>query len=630
MEAAIQAQLTQRAILTADMLPDSKGASQRRAAAWAASQLPLQNSSLASTALPLCLAGAGEHGSPAAASLLVRLSSSRALALALQVFQRCFPSASGNSLSLLQEVVSSDKTFHVPGLSLRQDLVNVGRVSQEFADRLAIDLRYDDNVLDLLQSHGLPPQMLVDLLLVALLHRQEARSVLESASSKRLNDLSILERSARLSSTATVHDEDQAATAVRNVYPLVVEISNTVVSSVQSQAAASCGSATLRRVALLMRSADYLQSLCTTSELDFSSIQILVRFMSNLVREINAGGLDVAAALTRTIDLLGGSLTLSSGKALSTIWSLYGADEGMQTNLYRLICDEAQLFRSAPSGDLLKSALDIATTLCVAGKQSASPSELRDMMQLGWQTLKMIRSASNKITAEGQDPNARSRASENAEATLLSMAELSIKTPECLSDPTNASRMKLVIALLGVSPFSVCPGCRCIQQGSVVVSCARIRKVECSAQRLQLDQASLSEKSRHDVAVGRMIQTAGAVLPASSPSRAEKLARILVRFVCFVSETLCRAALKDSADLKSPVLTGLLTVSDCQSALTYVLASPGCAPHSGHCRRFDGMDLIPTELLPLRDRRLGRGSQYGAAWTRMDCRLSHHAASILA
>ncbi len=109
MEAAIQAQLTQRAILTADMLPDSKGASQRRAAAWAASQLPLQNSSLASTALPLYLAGAGEHGSPAAASLLVRLSSSRALALALQVLQRCFPSASGNSLSLLQEVVSSGR-----------------------------------------------------------------------------------------------------------------------------------------------------------------------------------------------------------------------------------------------------------------------------------------------------------------------------------------------------------------------------------------------------------------------------------------------------------------------------------------------------------------------------------------
>ncbi len=174
--------------------------------------------------------------------------------------------------------------------------------------------------------------------------------------------------------------------------------------------------------------------------------------MSNLVREINAGGLDVAAALTETIDLLGGSLTLSSGKALSTIWSLYGADEGMQTNLYRLICDEAQLFRSAPSGDLLKSALDIAATLCVAGKQSASPSELRDMMQLGWQTLKMIRSASNKITAEGQDPHARSRASENADATLLSMAELSIRTPECLSDPTNASRMKLVIALLESHP----------------------------------------------------------------------------------------------------------------------------------------------------------------------------------
>ncbi|GAC77348.1 translation initiation factor 2C [Moesziomyces antarcticus T-34] len=609
MEAAIQAQLTQRAILTADMLPDSKGASQRRAAAWAASQLPLQNSCLASTALPLYLAGAGEHGSPAAASLLVRLSSSRALALALQVFQRCFPSASGNSLSLLQEVVSSGKTFHPPGLTLRQDLVNVGRVSQELADRLAIDLRYDDNVLDLLQSHGLPPQMLVDLLLVALLHRQEARSVLESASSKRLNDLSILERSARLSSSARVHDEDQAATAVRNVYPLVVEISDTVVSSVQSQAAASCGSATLRRVALLMRSADYLQSLCTTSELDFSSIQILVRFMSNLVREINAGGLDVAAALTETIDLLGGSLTLSSGKALSTIWSLYGADEGMQTNLYRLICDEAQLFRSAPSGDLLKSALDIAATLCVAGKQSASPSELRDMMQLGWQTLKMIRSASNKITAEGQDPHARSRASENAEATLLSMAELSIRTPECLSDPTNASRMKLVIALLESHPspsvqaaaasnkaalWSLAPGSA--KSSALLSDFSWIRRLwpfgstsgstsggpadllrpslVHTLLESRFGDRSLSEKSRHDVAVGRMIQTAGALLPASSPSRAEKLAQILVRFVCFVSETLCRAALKDSADLKSPVLTGLLTVSDCQSALTYVLASP--------------------------------------------------------
>ncbi len=51
-----------------------------------------------------------------------------------------------------------------------------------------------------------------------MLHRLGAQRIMEAASAKRIQDLTILERSAMLSSTAMVHDEDQATTAVRNVF----------------------------------------------------------------------------------------------------------------------------------------------------------------------------------------------------------------------------------------------------------------------------------------------------------------------------------------------------------------------------------------------------------------------------
>ncbi len=635
MDASIRAQKAQRGLEEPREVLDVAQSLQRKAAVWTAGQLTLINSSLASAALPLYLAGIDGAASEAGASLLIRLSSPQALALTWQVAKRCLTTLPVSSAALLHEIISSAQPLQLSRQVLQQDLVESQRVSQELANNLAIDLRYDDNVTHLLESSG-PSTEAVHLLLVAMLHRLQARQTLEIAASKRLQDLSILERSARLSSTALVHDEDQATTAVRNVFPLVVAVHRMVLAQMQSADATTYPPSTLRQVALLLRSAEYLQTLCSSSELDFSSMQILVRFMSHLMREINAEGIESDANLIATIDLLGGSLQLTSGKALLPIWALFGADEGMQTNLYRLICDEAALLPAA-SGDLLKNALDVAATLCVAGKQSAAPAQLRDMMQLGWQTLKMVRSAGNKVAIEGQ-ARRKSASSENAEATLLNIAEVSIKTPDCLFDGSQASRMKLVMHLLEshASPSIQAAAASCKaalwaldsaapKSNALLSDSTWIRRfwpigtaqasagdgpadlLRPASLRALLESRfgnrSLLEKTHHDASVARMIKTVGAALPASSSSRAEKLEQILIRFVCFVSETLYNAALKDLAEHDLPKWRHPQAVDQCFSALKALQeASQGRLAETSAAALSDWTAFLEIDLAPMVNR----------------------------
>ncbi|KAJ1018157.1 hypothetical protein NDA16_005023 [Ustilago loliicola] len=606
MDASLRTQMLQRGLESSDALDKSlsRAADLRKAASWTASQLVLANSSLASAVLPLYLAGVDEAASDAAASLLIRLSSPKALMLTKQVAARAPSSFSHKAAALLQEILSLPNSLHASRRDLQHGLVESSRISQDFADYLAIDLRYDDNISRLLESHILPSET-VHLLLVAMLQRLEAKQISEAASAKRMQDLSILERSARLSSTAMVHDEDQATTA----------------------------------------------SLCNSSELDFSAIQVLVRFMSNLLREMNAGGVESDANLAQTIDLLGGSLQLTSGQALFSIWSLFGADEGMQTNLYRLICDEVTVLPVA-AGDLLKNALDVAATLCVAGKQSAAPSELKDMMQLGWQTLKMVRTASNKLASQLQDQAGKSTASQRAEAVLLNLAEVSIKTPDCLVDGSEASRMRLVMQLLEShsSPSLQVAAAACkatlwaadsgstksnallndffwirrlwpVGPGQASSSDGPADLLRPASLRILLESRfgtrSLMEKALHDATVGRMIKTIGASLPASSSSRAEKLAQILISFVCRVSETLYKAALKDSAEHDLPAWKPVQAVADCCTVLKS-LQKAGAArlPEGTAVAVSDWVAFLETELAPMlaTTDEEGDATMLGRAW----------------
>ncbi|TKY90301.1 hypothetical protein EX895_000299 [Sporisorium graminicola] len=653
MDASLRAQLVQRGLEDRDVL--DAGAyltAHRDAAIWTASHLILTNASLASAALPLFLAGVQEPDSEAEASLLIRRGSPSALALTWQVMTRCFLSVPVEMSALLQEVISTTYLLQDSRQALQLDRINSHRISQELSDYLPVDLRYDDNVCRLLGTQSSPSQA-VQLLLAAMLRRLEAQQIREVASTKRMQDLSTLERSARLSSTAMVHDEDQATTAVRNVFPLIVAVHNMILAAVQSDRAAALSPLTLRQVALLLRSAEYLQTLCTSTELDFSSIQILIRFMSDLMREISAGGVENDVSLVQTIDLLGGSLQLTTGKALFPIWSLFGADEGMQTNIYHLICDEVTLLSAAAGGDLLKNALDVAATLCVAGKQSAAPSELRDMMQLGWQTLKMIRSASNKAAIQSQEQGvSRSSATEKAEAALLNLAEVSIKTPDCLGSASQMSRMKLIMHLLEShsSPFLQAAAAPCrstlwaldsgaAQSNALLSDFSWIRRLwpaeagqastsdgpahllrPSSLQTLlesRLGTRSLLEKSFHDASVGRMIKTVGAALPASSPSRGEKLAGILVRFVTLVSETLYKAGLKDLAEHNLPAWKREQGLAECRAHLKQLL-------EVGHGRLSDGtasalsewLTVLQDELEPalLRSHEVKDATMLGRAW----------------
>lgn len=635
MDASLRTQMVQRGLEVPDV-PEkslSRAADLRKAASWSASQLILANSSLTSAALPLYLAGVDHAAHDAAASLLIRLSSPKALSLTRQVAARTSASFSDKAAALLQEILSSPKSLRDSRQDLERSLIASGRISQEFADHLAIDLRYDDNISRLLDSQVLPSEA-VHLLLVAMLQRLEAMRISESASAKRMQDLSIFERSARLSSTAMVHDEDQATTAVRNVFPLVVAINRMTLSLLQSGWTSTLPPSTLRQVALLMRSADYLQSLCTSSELDFSSIQILVRLMSNLLREINAGGVESDAGLAQTIDLLGGSLKLTSGQALFPIWSLFGADEGMQTNLYRITCDEIALLPSA-AGDLIRNAMDVAAILCVAGKQSAAPSELKDMMQLGWQTLKMVRSASNKIAVQVQDQSGKSTASQRAEAALLNLAEVSIKTPDCLVNGSQASRMRLVLHLLeshsSPSVQAAAAACKAtlwsadsgsVRSNALLSDFSWIRRLwpVGSGQASNSDRPadllrpvslrillesrfgtrSLMEKALHDATVARMIKTVGASLPASSTSRTEKLAQILISFVCRVSETLYNAALKDMGEHDLPAWQPIHAVLDCCAALKTLQDGDRVQLPDGTAAALsDWVTFLETELAPM-------------------------------
>ncbi|CDU22202.1 related to MDN1-Huge dynein-related AAA-type ATPase (midasin) [Sporisorium scitamineum] len=606
MDASLRTQLVQRGLEDRDNLGvDASLMPQHRdAAIWTASQLTLTNAPLASATLPLFLAGVHASGSEAEASLLIRRSCPSALTLTWQVMTRCLSSMPTQMSALLQEVVSTTGLLQDSRQALQLGLIDPNRITRELTDYLPVDLRYDDNVCRLL-SQSLPSQA-VQLLLAAMLHRLEAQQIREAASTKRMQDLSILERSARLSSTAMVHDEDQATTAVRNVFPLIVAVHRMVLAAIQSGRAVALSAVTFRQVALLLRSGEYLQTLCTSTELDFSSIQILVRFMSDLLREISAGGVDCDANLAQTIDLLGGSLQLTSGKALFPIWSLFGADEGMQTNLYRLICDEVTLLPTA-AGDLLKNALDVAATLCVAGRQSAAPSELRDMMQLGWKTLKMIRSASNKAVIRSQEQaSARSSSTERAEAALLQLAEVSIKTPGCLQSGSQTYRMKLIMQLLEShsSPFIQAAAAPCrsalwaldsasaqpnallsdfswirrlwpVEAGSASTSDGPAHLLRPSSLHTLLESRfgtrSLLEKSLHDASVGRMIKSVSAALPASSPSRKAKLSSILIRFITLVSETLYNATLKDLAEHSLPAWKRVQGLTDCCTLLKRVL-----------------------------------------------------------
>lgn len=610
MDASLRAQLVQRGLEEQDALDvdTSLAESHREAAIWATGQLMLTNAWLASASLPLFLAGVQESGSEARTSLLVRLSSPKALLLTWQVMSRCLPSVSSSTSVLLQEVISSPTRLLTFRQALQCNLVDTNRISSELGDAFALDLRYDDNLLRLLESQS-PPTQVISVLLAAMHQRLEAQQILERASTKRMQDLSILERSARLSSTAMVHDEDQATTAVRNVFPLIVAVHRMVLASVQSDRIAALPASTLRQVALLLRSAGYLQSLCMVSELDFSSIQILVRFMSDLLREICAGGVDSDSNLTQTIETLGGSLELTSGKALFAIWSLFGADEGMQTNLYRLICDELTRLPAAAGGDLLKNALDVAATLCIAGKQSAAPSQWRDMMQLGWQTLKMIRSYSNKEAIQSQMQAAvKSAATATAEATLLNLSEVSIKTPSCLEGKSQMNRMKLIMQLLEShhmpSVQAAAAPCKsalwALESGSApsnallsdfswirrfwpgdasqaTTSHGPAHMLRPATLHALLESRfgarSLIEKALHDATVARMVKSVSAALPASSPSREKKLVSILARFISLISETLYNAALKDLTEFALPSWKPVYGLRDCSVVLKDLLES---------------------------------------------------------
>uniref|UniRef100_V5GS24 Midasin n=1 Tax=Kalmanozyma brasiliensis (strain GHG001) TaxID=1365824 RepID=V5GS24_KALBG len=651
MDVSLHAQMLQRGLNESDALEAGEMlvAQHRDAAIWTSSQLTLTNSSLASSALPLYLTEGEERASEAAASLLVRLSPPKALMLTRQVMARSSPSVSNDTSALLQELVSSPALLLSSMQVLQHCLVDTQRISLGLADHFALDLRYDDNVFQLLEAQGVPSQA-VHVLLAAMLQRIGAQKIIEGASAKRAQDLSILEGSARLSSTAMVHDEDQATTAVRNVFPLIIAVHRMVLAAMQGGRSAILPASALRQVALLLRSAEYMQSLCTSTELDFSSIQILVRFMSDLLREISAAGVESDANLVETIDLLGGSLQLTSGKALFPIWSLLGADEGMQTNLYRLICDEAMSLPTGVAGDLLKNALDVAATLCAAGKQSAASSELRDLMQLGWQTLKLLRSAGHKA-AQGPDQHAAgTTTTDRAEATLLNLAEVSTKTHDLFSG-AQASRMKLIVHLLeahaspsmqaaaapfkaalwasdhGSEPskalladFSWMRRLWPVEVGQTSTSDGPAILLRPSALQTLLGSRfgtrSLLEKSLHDASVGRMIKSVGAALPASSASRADKLVGALVRFVCIVSETLYTAALKDLPEHDLPTAKRMQSLEECSTVLKRVLGGTQRLADSTAAALTDWLVVLEGDLLPaLSNPNGGQDAQLlGRAW----------------
>ncbi|SYW78136.1 related to MDN1 - Huge dynein-related AAA-type ATPase (midasin) [Ustilago bromivora] len=652
MDASLHMQMVQRGLEPFDALDTSlsQAADLRKVASWITSQLILANSGLASAVLPVYLAEVNDVASEAAASLLLRLSSPKALSLIKQVVARSRSSLSETAAALMQDIYSSPNLLEASRRDLQHNLVESRRISPEFADSLAIDLRYDDNISRLLEPQ-LGPSDIVHLLLATMLQRLGVRRISEAASAKRVQELSILERSARLSGTAMVHDEDQATTAVRNVFPLIVAINRMASSALQSDDVSALPPATLRQLSLLMRAAEYLQSLCTSSELDFSSIQILVRFMSNLLRDINAGGVKSDVNLVQTIDLLGGSLQLTSGQALFPIWSLFGADEGMQTNLYRLICDEIAVLPVA-AGDLLKNAVSVAATLCAAGKQSAAPSELRDMMRLGWQTLKMVQAASNKLSAQGQEHASKSAASARAEAALLNLAEVSIRTPNCLVGGSEASRMRLIMQLLeshsSPSVQAAAAACKAtlwtLDSGSaksnaLLSDFSWIRRLwpvgpgqapnsdgpadllRPTSLRILLESRfgtrSLMEKALHDTTIGQMIKTVGASLPASSSSRTEKLAQILISYVCRVSETLYKAAGKDLAEHDVPAWKSVQAVSDCCVALkTLQEAGTARLPEGTAAALSEWVAFLEAELTPTLalTHKEGSATALGRAW----------------
>ncbi|GAC98481.1 hypothetical protein PHSY_006075 [Pseudozyma hubeiensis SY62] len=610
MDASLRGQMLQRGLEEREegQLSDLPSVHRREAAIWAASQLTLTNTTLASATLPLLLSSVEESASEASASLLIRLSSPKVFTLIRQVLIRRLLTVSGITSALLQDVVSNPTPLLTSREAVQHRLADTTHVTQELVDSFSVDLRYDDNVSRLLGSQSVSAES-IGILLAAMIQRLGAQQIMEAASTKRMQDLSILERSARLSSTAMVHDEDQATTTVRNVFPLIAATNNMVLASVHTDGAASWSASTLRQVASLLRSAEYLQKLCATSELDYSSIQILVRFMSDLLRDTNDGGIVSDAHLLRTIDSLGGSLQLTSGKALFPIWSLFGANEGMQTSLYRLICDELTQLPAVAGGDLVKNALDVAATLCVASKQSAAPSQLREIMQLGWQTLKMIRSAGNRAAIKDQQHAAvGSAATAKAEAILLSLAEVSTKTPDCLHAGPEASRMKIVMNLFTAdsSPAIQAAAASCksvlwsLDSGStisnaVLADFSWIRRLwlgeagqvstsdgpACLLRPVALQtllesrfgSRSLEEKSLHDASVGRMIRSVGAALPASSSFRAEKLTEVLTCFIGLVSEALYNAALKDLSKQGLPSWKSATGLTECSAVLKSLLAA---------------------------------------------------------
>ncbi|EPQ27974.1 uncharacterized protein PFL1_04301 [Pseudozyma flocculosa PF-1] len=423
MPATIASQAARRGMLVASAATQAQSEDEaKRTAHWAASSLVLRNSALAAgvAASAFLCSGSDQDLSAAAASrsYLLRFSNPEAVPLLTHLLGRYARDADTQQQSLLALQVWS-KADNVSKLVTQRIEALAGgglAVPRPFVERQPFDVRYNDNVSALLEQDQQQQQLdasshdggKLQLYAAALLQQIALRSLSEAAQKKDKKLLSVMEQSALAAlnsdgaNAGASGSEQSEESAIQQVFPL----SASIVRAVQewSGSDAALDSQVAARVQTLLHTCGFLEKLCSSSELDYSAIQVLVQVMAETMAKLDAAGLPLQAALGSALDQLGGKINLTSGFAMQTIWTLClaKAADSRGAELSRQIADV--LARSPPRSlprDAAVNALDIAATLTLSGA-AWSQKQSAELLDLGRKTLASLQNLESKALQEQQ------------------------------------------------------------------------------------------------------------------------------------------------------------------------------------------------------------------------------------
>ncbi|KAN0063854.1 AAA ATPase midasin [Thecaphora frezii] len=648
MKATIVAQAVRRGMIEAVADASDAADEAKNMANWAASSLVLRNSTLAASVVSaalLCGAQAADAGAAMAAasqSFLLRASSPDVVALLSHLLGRrgalddAKQQQQRQALLALQTWSRADFVLQLATQRKVALVDGPSTVPADFVERQPIDLRYNANLWSLLsqqqqqqqqrQEHGPDGRQAtkLELFAAALLQELALRSLLLAAQKKDKKALTIMEQSsiAAASAEKDASGEQSEQSTIRQIFPLSAIVARTVQQWSGSTAVLDNEAAS--HVKALLRTCGFLERLCASVELDYSSIQVLVQVMDETLGKLEAAGLFIPEELGGALRQLGGKVNLTSGFAMQTIWGLClaKAADSRGADVSRQITDVLARMppRSLPK-DVALHALDIAATLSLDGA-AWSKVQSDELLQLGRKTLQSLQGLERK--ALQQPVEAWAATKEDArEALAGSAADLSLQTVlrqislDQRAGNVDLARMRCFVELLKQSnglPLSAAVPIRSATwsleaTGGVVASGGNKLEAPDVAwiQRLwalqigngdhagpaelfrpmllravlesRADRVSLEHRTAHDASAKRLAQTANLSTPAIMSARLEQVRGLLLGFANTVSNALKRSIARVD-DVKLNAGTGDASLSELAAEFVAIVELDGVPDES--------------------------------------------------